>query len=30
LIHQQRQGIGIDRMFELFAAYEHDMRPGQS
>lgn len=30
LIEQQRQGIGIDRMFELFAAYGHDMRPSKS
>jgi len=26
LIPEQRQGIGIDRMLELFAAYQHDMR----
>ena len=26
LIEQQRQGIGVDRTLELFAAYEHDMR----
>ncbi len=30
LIEQQRQGIGLDRMFELFAAYGHDMRVGKS
>ncbi len=27
LILEQRSGIGFDRMLELFAAYEHDMRP---
>jgi hypothetical protein len=26
LIQEQRQGIGVDRMLELFAAYQHDMR----
>ena len=26
LISEQRNGISIDRMFELFAAYDHDMR----
>jgi hypothetical protein len=26
LIQEQRQGIGVDRMIELFAAYGHDMR----
>jgi hypothetical protein len=26
LIQEQRQGIGVDRTFELFAAYGHDMR----
>ena len=30
LIREQRQGIGVDRMLELFAAYDHDMRSGQS
>jgi len=28
LISEQRNGIGVDRMLELFAAYKHDMRPG--
>jgi hypothetical protein len=27
LIHEQRNGIGVDRMLELFAEYGHDMRP---
>lgn len=27
LIHEQRHGIGMDRVLELFAAYGHDMRP---
>jgi hypothetical protein len=27
LILEQRQGIGLDRALELFAAYGHDMRP---
>jgi hypothetical protein len=27
LIHEQRNGIGMDRVLELFAAYDHDMRP---
>jgi hypothetical protein len=27
LIHEQRDGIGVDRMLELFAEYGHDMRP---
>jgi hypothetical protein len=26
LIQEQRQGIGVNRMLELFAAYGHDMR----
>lgn len=30
LIHEQRQGIGVDRTFELFAAYGHDMRANPS
>ena len=30
LINEQRQGIGVDRMFELFAAYQHDMRASNS
>ncbi|MDP3738536.1 MAG: DUF2199 domain-containing protein [Hyphomonadaceae bacterium] len=30
LISQQRQGIGVDRMFELFAAYEHNMLASSS
>lgn len=30
LLSQQRQGIGIDRMFELFAAYEHKMLPSST
>ena len=30
LINEQRQGIGIDRMLELFAAYKHDMRASNS
>lgn len=28
LLIEQRVGIGIDRMLELFAAYNHDMRGG--
>ena len=27
---EQRQGIGLDRALELFAAYGHDMRPAAS
>ena len=27
LIQEQRNGIGVDRMLELFAEYGHDMRP---
>jgi hypothetical protein len=27
LLQEQRQGIGLDRALELFAAYGHDMRP---
>jgi hypothetical protein len=27
LMAEQQDGIGLDRMFELFAAYSHDMRP---
>lgn len=27
LIHEQRNGIGLDRMLDLFAEYGHDMRP---
>jgi hypothetical protein len=27
LVQEQRNGIGIDRMLELFAEYHHDMRP---
>jgi hypothetical protein len=27
LVQEQRNGIGVDRMLELFAAYGHDMRP---
>ena len=30
LIQEQRQGIGFDRMLELFAAYGHDMRASNS
>jgi hypothetical protein len=30
LIREQRQGIGVDRMLELFAAYQHDMRANLS
>lgn len=30
LIQEQRQGIGFDRMLELFAAYGHDMRASVS
>ncbi len=30
LIQEQRRGIGVDRMLELFAAYEHDMRANLS
>lgn len=30
LIEEQRQGIGVDRMLELFAAYGHDMRANLS
>jgi hypothetical protein len=30
LIDEQRQGIGVDRMLELFAAYQHDMRANLS
>jgi hypothetical protein len=26
ILAEQRQGIGFDRMLELFAAYDHDMR----
>jgi hypothetical protein len=26
LLEEQRQGIGVDRMLELFALYNHDMR----
>lgn len=29
LIRQQRDGIGVDRMLQLFAAYGHDMGKGQ-
>ncbi len=29
LIRQQHEGIGVDRMLELFAAYGHDMSKGQ-
>ncbi len=28
LLLEQRDGIGVDRMLELFAAYNHDMRNG--
>ena len=28
LLIEQRTGIGVDRMLELFAAYNHDMRGG--
>ncbi len=28
LLVEQREGIGIDKMLELFAAYDHDMRGG--
>jgi len=28
LLVEQRAGIGVDRMLELFAAYNHDMRNG--
>jgi hypothetical protein len=27
LVQEQRNGIGVDRMLELFAHYNHDMRP---
>jgi hypothetical protein len=27
LIKEQKNGIGMDRVLELFAAYDHDMRP---
>jgi hypothetical protein len=27
LIRQQRDGIGVDRMLQLFAAYGHNMKP---
>jgi len=30
LINEQRNGIGVDRMLELFAAYGHDMRTPKS
>ena len=30
IIREQREGIGIDRMFELFKAYGHDMRSGMT
>ena len=30
LIDEQRQGIGVDRMLGLFAAYNHDMRAAKS
>lgn len=29
LIGEQKNGIGVDRMLELFAAYGHEMRPGK-
>lgn len=28
LLREQREGIGVDRMLELYAAYGHDMRGG--
>lgn len=30
ILDEQRQGIGLDRALELFAAYDHDMRPAAS
>jgi hypothetical protein len=30
LLLEQRQGIGLDRALELFAAYGHNMRPAAS
>lgn len=30
MLAEQRDGIGVDRMLELFAAYSHDMRGGIS
>jgi hypothetical protein len=27
LVQEQRNGVGVDRMLELFAAYGHNMRP---
>lgn len=30
LIHEQRHGIGVDRMLELFSHYGHDMRPAST
>lgn len=29
LITEQRNGVGMDRVLELYAGYGHDMRPGQ-
>ena len=28
MLAEQRNGIGVNRMLELFAAYGHDMRGG--
>lgn len=30
ILDEQRQGIGLDRALDLFAAYDHDMRPAAS